>query len=202
MYFEENYTYHIYNRSNEIVFRNKSNYLFFLKKLRIHILPYADILAYCLMPNHFHLLIQVNIEGSKLVNEDHRKTIQILSKHIGLLLSSYTQAINKQNNRKGSLFAHKTKAKKLNNFGDFKSVTQKDYSLTCFNYIHQNPLNSDLVIKLADWEFSSFIDYAGLRKGTLVNKKLAIELLNMDMTNFSKSSIKYLSEEDIKMILY
>lgn len=201
MYFEENYTYHIYNRSNEVVFRDKSNYLFFIKKLRIHILPYADILAYCLMPNHFHLLVQVNMEGSKLVNEDHRKTAQILSKHIGLLLSSYTQAINKQNNRRGRLFAHKTKAKKLNNFGEFKSVTQKDYSLTCFNYIHQNPLNSDLVMKLADWEFSSFKDFAGLRKGTLVNKKLAVELLNIDMTFFSKSSLKQLSEQDIKMIL-
>ena len=176
------------------------NYLFFLEKFKKHILPFADILAYCLMPNHFHIMVQVKKEGVKIIDESHRNTTQLLSKNIGLLLSSYTQAINKQENRKGSLFAHKTNAKKLNNFGDFESVTQKDYSLTCFNYIHQNPLNSDLVMKLVDWEFSSFKDYAGLRKGTLINKELTIELLNIDIENFLKNSRSYISEENIKMI--
>ena len=200
MHFEENYTYHIYNRSNEIVFKTEYNYLFFLEKFKKHIIPFADILAYCLMPNHFHIMVQVRKEGVKIIDESHRNTTQLLSKNIGLLLSSYTQAINKQENRRGSLFAHKTKAKKLNNFGDFESVTQKDYSSICFNYIHQNPLNSDLVMILADWEFSSFKDYAGLRKGTLINKELTIELLNIDIENFLKNSGNSISEENIKMI--
>ena len=129
------------------------------------------------MPNHFHILIQVNKEGVKLINDNHRNSTQVLSKGIGLLLSSYTQAINKQENRRGSLFAHKTKAKQLNNFGDFKDVSQKDYSLICFNYIHQNPLKTSLVEKIEEWEFSSYKDFAGLRNENLVNKKLTIELL-------------------------
>ncbi|HAF30203.1 MAG TPA: hypothetical protein DCG75_14270 [Bacteroidales bacterium] len=101
MHFEEKYTYHIYNRSNEIVFKKEYNYLFFLEKFKKHILPFADILAYCLMPNHFHIMIQVNKEGVKFTNENHRSATQLLSKNIGLLLSSYTQAINKQEKRKG-----------------------------------------------------------------------------------------------------
>jgi REP-associated tyrosine transposase len=200
MHFEENYTYHIYNRSNELVFRTEYNYLFFLKKFKKHILPFADVLAYCLMPNHFHLMVQVNKEGVKLINENHRATTQLLSKNIGLLLSSYTQAINKQENRRGSLFAHKTKAKQLNNFGEFKRISQKDYSLTCFNYIHQNPVTSNLVEKIEDWNFSSFKDYAELSNGTLINKELAVELLNLDLSNFKNIPAKNMQEIDIKMI--
>ncbi len=137
---------------------------------------------------------------AQVINEDHRNTTLLLSKNIGLLLSSYTQAINKQENRRGSLFAHKTKAKQLNNFGGFNRVSQKDYSLTCFNYIHQNPVTSNLVEKIEDWNFSSFKDYAGLCNGTLINKELAVELLNLDLSNYTSTSIKNLREEDIKMI--
>ena len=200
MHFEKNCTYHVYNRSNELIFKEKSNYLFFLKKIRNHILPYADVLAYCLMPNHFHLMINVRENSVIITNELHRPSTQELSKQIGLMLSSYTQALNKRYDRKGSLFAHKTKAKRLNNFGEFKKINQKDYSLVCFNYIHQNPLNSKLVNKLSDWEYSSFKDYAGIRKGTLANKKLAIEMLNIDLENLLLSSKIELDEELIKNI--
>jgi REP element-mobilizing transposase RayT len=200
MHFEKDYTYHIYNRSNEILFKNEENYLFFLQKLRTHVVPFADIFAYCLMPNHFHLLITVKENAVEIVKESHRPFTQNLSKQIGLMLSSYTQAVNKKCNRKGSLFAHKTKAKKLNNFGDFRTINQNDYSLVCFNYIHQNPVNSYLVSKLSDWEYSSYKDYVGLRNGTLVNKKFAIEMLNLDISNFCRNTLKELNEVEIKQI--
>ncbi len=45
----------------------------------------------------------------------------------------------------------------------------------CFNYIHQNPVRAGLVKTEIEWEFSSAQDYAGLRNGTLVNKKVAQE---------------------------
>ncbi|MDA3778747.1 MAG: hypothetical protein PF487_00705, partial [Bacteroidales bacterium] len=45
----------------------------------------------------------------------------------------------------------------------------------CFNYIHQNPVKAGLVKNAVDWEFSSAVDYAGLRDGKLVNKPLAKE---------------------------
>jgi hypothetical protein len=145
-------------------------------------------------------MVQVNAEGAKSIDEQHRNKTQLLSKSIGLLLSSYTQAINKQENRKGSLFAHKTKAIQLNNFGEYKGVSQNNYSLTCFNYIHQNPINSEIVNKTEDWEFSSFKDFAGIRKSNIVNMELAIELLNLDLSNFTSIIKKNLKEEDIKMI--
>jgi len=63
------------------------------------------------MPNHFHLLLSAKPEAVKFINEKHRIHTQVLSKNIGTLLSSYTQAINKQVNRRGALFAHKTIAK-------------------------------------------------------------------------------------------
>ena len=177
MNFKENYTYHIYNRSNEQVFFNRENYLFFMRKIRTHILPYADIIAYCLMPNHFHLLINTKKEAEENTNEKNNIFAQALSKSIRTMLSSYTQALNKQQARKGSLFSHKTRAKQLN-------YQIGDYARDCFYYIHQNPIVAKLVDKMEDWEFSSFIDYIGKRKGTLLNKELAYEIVNFDIEDF------------------
>ncbi len=59
MHFEPEHSYHIFNQGNnrELIFFNKENYFFFLKKIKTHIVPFADVLAYCLMPNHFHLMV-------------------------------------------------------------------------------------------------------------------------------------------------
>jgi len=60
--FVKGYLYHIYNQGNnkQNIFFFKENYLFFLRKIRTFILPYADILSWCLTPNHFHLMVLVN----------------------------------------------------------------------------------------------------------------------------------------------
>ena len=76
MNFKENCTYHVYNRSNEMLFYNRENYLFFLRKIRNHILPYADVLSYCLMPNHFHFILTVNAEGVKYSEKKKREDSQ------------------------------------------------------------------------------------------------------------------------------
>jgi len=62
MHFEIGHIYHINNQGNnrQRIFFKRENYLFFLEKIKNHVLPYADILAYCLMPNHFHLMVYVN----------------------------------------------------------------------------------------------------------------------------------------------
>ena len=169
MIFESEYTYHIYNRSNEKVFYNHENYLFFLRKTNKLIKPFCDILAWCLMPNHFHFLINVNSKSVEMTNEKHRPDTQILSKQFGTLLSSYTQAINRQEKRKGSLWAHRTEAKCIN-YGS------NNYIDTCFFYIHQNPINDKLVTQLEDWEFSSFLEYCKIRNGELTNMKLAKQI--------------------------
>jgi REP element-mobilizing transposase RayT len=173
MNYKEDCTYHIYNRSNEIVYYNRENYLFFLRKIRKHILPYANIIAYCLMPNHFHLILTLKPEGVVFFENKSLEEMQVISRAIGTTLSSYTQALNKQQGRRGSLFVHKTKAKILND-------ADNDYALNCFMYVHQNPLLADLVDKIEDWEFSSFPDYIESRKGTLINKQLGLEIFQVD----------------------
>lgn len=173
MYFEKNCTYHVYNRANEPVFMERENYLFFLRKIRKHITPYAHILCYCLMPNHFHFIVTVKDEGAQFFENQRVNQMQFLTRAFATVISSYTQAINKRLNRKGALFAHKTKAKTLNDAKD-------DYAFRCFMYIHQNPLLSGLVEKVEDWEFSSFPDYARMRNGTLVDKEMGLKIFQIE----------------------
>jgi len=167
MNFQPGSIYHVYNQGNnkEPLFFNRENYLYFLKKMRSSLIPHSDLLAYCLMPNHFHWLIKVKDD---LV--DDKNLHHPLVRKIANLLSSYTQAVNKQQNRSGSLFRSKTKSKKIDDLY---------YALTCFLYIHQNPLRANLTNHLDDWMFSSYRDYAGIRKGDLCNMELAKELFEL-----------------------
>ena len=184
MRFEQNLIYHIYNQGNnkQPIFFQERNYLFFLRKARTHILPFVDILCYCLMPNHFHFLVAVKKPIITLANSKTRG----LNESIGLMLRSYTRAINKQEQRTGSLFRARTKAKNgwINDFLTLGSKDEhllfkpdNDYARQCFYYIHQNPVEARLVLKPEDWTFSSARDYSQLRKGTLCNQTLAKELL-------------------------
>ncbi len=175
--------YHIYNRGNnkQIIFFKRDNYIYFLNKIRRYILPNCEILAYCLMPNHFHLLVYVD-ERLDINFENPLITNNKLSEGIRLLLSSYTKGINVQEQRIGNLFQQKTKA---------RCVTEnnsQNYSEECFHYIHQNPIKANLVDKMEDWEFSSFQDYSGLRNGNLCNQALAFKLLEVKKENFYNDS--------------
>jgi len=195
MHFEKDHIYHVYNRSNETVFHCKDNYLFFTQKIRKLIYPVCDIIAWCLMPNHFHFLISANEKSVNSTMEKHRPALQLLPKNLGTLLSSYTKAINKSFNRKGKLFAHNTEAKQITHQGN-------NYLENCFYYIHQNPLKADLIKKLEDWEYSSFPDFAGLRNGTLCNKELAYEIINYDKENFYEQSYEVIDEKCIRGFYY
>ncbi|MGQ1786554.1 transposase [Saccharicrinis sp. GN24d3] len=61
MYFAPDQLYHVYNQGNnkQRIFYTRDNYLFFLSKLQRHLLPHCSILAWCLMPNHFHLMLRL-----------------------------------------------------------------------------------------------------------------------------------------------
>ena len=193
MHFEVDKTYHIYNRSNETVFYTNDNYLYFLSKVNRLVLPFADILAWCLMPNHFHFLLTPNVEGCDYVEEKHRPNVQNLSKNIGTLLSSYTKAINKLKDRKGKLFAHNTQAKCLN------EQMNNDYLIdTCFHYVHQNPVRAGLCNHMKDWQFCSYLDYLGKRKGKLVSKNMAYEMLHFDEGTFKEQSEFLIDESKLK----
>ena len=103
MKFEENKFYHIYNRGNNrgLIFFEDENYIFFLKKLRNHLYPLVDIVAFCLMPNHFHLMIHTNSPGD---SESPGELSKNITNAIAAILRSYTRAINKKFERTGSLF--------------------------------------------------------------------------------------------------
>ena len=85
MRFEKEHVYHIYNIGNNStkIFFNEENYFFFLKKIRNEIKPIAEILAYCLMPNHFHLMVQATSKSCEI----NKQGIQILARKIGTLLT-------------------------------------------------------------------------------------------------------------------
>ncbi len=198
MQIEKDYIYHIYNQGNnsQKIFFEQENYLFFLKKIRTYISPYADILAWCLMPNHFHLMVLVNETEVAVCSEafaqseglaEQTAKQRTINNSIGLMLRSYTNAINKQQKRSGALFRRKTKAECINcqngvtpSFITENSITkinmqnpEEQYPQVCFDYIHQNPVKAKLVKNITDWQFSSAKDYAGSRDGKLVNKSIA-----------------------------
>ena len=167
--------YHIYNRGNnkQLIFFNDNNYLFFLKKVREQISPCADIICYCLMPNHFHLIIRANEKSVTERKSFGGKPMQELAYRTGILLSSYSQAINKQNETTGSLFQQKTKAKILS---ETIEGMKESYLENCFFYVHNNPFRAGLVKNLDDWPYSSYLDYIKLRNGSLCNKEIFFQL--------------------------
>ena len=63
------------------------------------------------MPNHFHLLVNIKTEGVKFLSVKGKEEMQYFPNALGLITSSYTQAVNKQLNRKGSMFSHSVKQK-------------------------------------------------------------------------------------------
>jgi len=195
MEFFKNELYHIYNRGNnrQKIFFKPDNYIYFLKKVRRYLLPYCDILSYSLMPNHFHFLI--HSDERTIINKTIRfQPKNVLSEGIRVLLSSYTQAINKQNQTSGSLFQQNTKAQPI-------VKGSRNYDITVFHYIHQNPYRANLVLRMEDWEYSSFADYCGKRNGSLCNRELAIKLLGLNMKTFYEDSYKAIGIDDINYIL-
>lgn len=185
--------YHVFNQGNNKrpIFYGRDNYLFFLKKMRIHLNEHCDILAWCLMPNHFHWLIRVPDDYTCSFDEmDTAKNIFPINRSISTLLSSYTKALNKSRSETGSLFLSRTKAKHLNPDDQFSD----DYPLVCFLYIHQNPFRAGLVNKLESWSFSSFRDYAEIRKGALCDIELGRDLFELpasakEFIHFSNQTI-------------
>ncbi|SHI32768.1 putative transposase [Tangfeifania diversioriginum] len=140
------------------------------------------------MPNHFHFMVLGNkiTVGVARSDADGGELMRTLNDSIGIMLRSYTNAINKKYNRSGKLIREKTKAECITcsdgitpSFYNTSSGTQinitnpeKQYPEMCFHYIHQNPVKAGLVQKATDWEFSSARDYAGFRNGKLVNKEV------------------------------
>ena len=146
--FAKDHYYHIYNRGagQESLFFSPGNYEYLLRLARHYSARYgAAIIAYCLMPNHYHFLLR-------------QETDQPLSKFINVLFNAYVQDVNQRQGRKGTLFE-----------GRFRHVwvDREEYLVHLCRYIHRNPLKAGLVARLEDWPYSDFLDWTGQRKGIL-----------------------------------
>ena len=153
MIYQQGSVYHLFNRGcdKRDIFLGINNYRFFLKKLRLTKEKYnIDIIAYCLIPNHFHLLVRQNSELT-------------IAKWIQKVLSGYVQAFNKQHNRKGTLFEGSTKPRLINSEG---------YLYNIIHYIHLNPVKANLVNDPIDWHFSSYKQWISDEDNSLIPKKL------------------------------
>jgi REP-associated tyrosine transposase len=186
--------YHIYNRGNnqQPIFFSDDNYVYFLKKCHRYLKPIADILAWCLMPNHFHFLMDLTDASLDPVKVGGI-FMPTITNGFRLLESSYAKGINKQLDRTGNLFQQKTKAKFTNE--------AKDYSPTAFHFIHKNPINAGLVKRPEEWKYSSYLDYARLRNGTLCNKQKAFELFNLNGIDLYAETIRPVGDNLLKEIL-
>ncbi len=181
---------HIYNRGNNKlpIFFKDEHYQFFQKKVKDHIVPVCDILAYCLMPNHFHFLVQVNKESCNPKKLGSLSSTE-LTNSFRVLQSSYALGVNKDMGLTGSLFQQKAKFKILSPSTNMRN----DYLQCCFHYIHQNPLRAGLVQRIEDWKYSSFNEYADSIPG-LCNRSIANQLLDIRVEKFYGWSYSLIDE--------
>lgn len=146
-------SYHIYNHANgsENIFREEENYRFFLQQYEKYLSAVVDTYAFCLMPNHFHLLVGVKEEAELARTFPKFETLEkLVSKQFSNFFSSYSQSFNKVYTRKGSLFIKNFKRKPI--------LSESQWQDT-FLYIHLNPIKHGFVKDLRNWKWSSFHGY-------------------------------------------
>ncbi|WP_439130164.1 transposase [Polaribacter sp.] len=164
--------YHIYNRgiNSENLFYSEDNYRHFLKLYKKYIYPIAETFAWCLLKNHFHLLIKIKNEEEicKTFSINSDKATKKPSQQFSNLFNAYAQAINKKYNRHGSLFEAPFKRKQIKN---------EKYLKNLILYIHNNPIQHNFVEKLSSYKWSSYNSIISEKK-TLIERKKVIDYFN------------------------
>ena len=162
--------YHIYNRGNNSgdIFYENENYYHFLRLYAKYIDPIADTFAWCLLKNHFHVLVYIKtdseINKTKLSYSTVKKPKVIsASKQFSHFFNAYTQSINKRHSRTGSLFE--------NNF-ERKLVHSEDYFRRLIYYIHNNPVHHGLTKTIEEYPWSSFGSVLSPKPTKLVKKRV------------------------------
>lgn len=166
--------YHLYNRGNDRgrIFFEDENYLFFLGRVHRYLCPVFDIVAYCLMPTHYHFLVRIKeLEtqpfGDETSEHSETKTSEVLeTSEVSSAVSnammrfsiSYTKAINERFDRVGSLFQGAYQV---------KHIEDESYLVGLSRYVHVNPVAAGLAESPAAWRFSTYRDYIGERSGKL-----------------------------------
>lgn len=141
----DNHIYHVSNRGNgrQSVFQNEDDYSLFVELLAGASQRHpVHILAYCLLPDHFHLLLQPE------KGED-------LSRWMQWLMTSHVRQFHRLHNSRGHIWQ-----------GRFKSflVKENHHLLTVARYVEGNPVQMGLVSSAADWRWSSHCERLGKRK--------------------------------------
>ncbi|WP_312084164.1 hypothetical protein [Epilithonimonas hominis] len=162
--------YHIYNRGNnrDAIFFEEDNYRYFLKLLLKYISPIANVYCYCLLKNHFHLLIRIKSESEIDASDFKFSTIEESisinpSKQFSHLFNAYTQAINKRYNRTGSLLEKPFERKK---------IIEENYLKQVILYIHNNPVKHGITKKANQYNWSSYNSILSTKSSKLSRKEV------------------------------
>ena len=188
MDFQAGFLYHIYNQANADfrLFKEERDYELFLGKLGKWVRPKCDILAYCLMPNHYHLMVSANdlsVEKVKLGSIQ----MNALSNGMRILQSQYAQEFNEKYHSRGSLFRPRAKAKLLDDSGH--------HALNCFHYILQNPVKARLCRDPFEWKYSSAIETESNKENSIITPPLLKQHIDLDWANF-REEIKRINDDE------
>jgi len=144
--------YHLHNRGahRQTLFREPANYLFVLHNPKKYCRElHLSMIAYCLLPNHYHFLIRQN--------EEHPAGLLCQR-----LFNSYSKAYNKMYSHSGTLFESRYHARALQNDPNLFHLCR---------YIHANPVKHGLVECPEDWPYSNYLEWIGERGGGLVDRE-------------------------------
>jgi REP element-mobilizing transposase RayT len=147
--------YHVYNRGNDRhpVFRDDEDRIRYLSYLTKYAHEMSvNILAYCLLENHFHLFLQTLLANLPLFMQR--------------LHSSYAMWYNKKRSRTGHLYTSRYQA---------SLVQRENYGLELSRYIHLNPVRAELVALPEEWPWSSYLHYVGTRKTPFLHAEMVLE---------------------------
>ena len=169
--------YHLFNHANgrEDLFIEEKNYAFFLEKIAKYILRVCRLYSYCMMPNHFHMVLQVRYEEELIKLWQSSKTLPKLtgkqlelkvSKSFANLFSSYTQAFNKIYTRMGSLFIPSMK---------MEQITDDNHFCKVIHYTHANPVHHGFTKKIGEWPHSSYKIFLS-ESPTKLERKFVLEM--------------------------
>ncbi|WP_163408861.1 transposase [Flavobacterium ajazii] len=168
--FEAGQYYHVYNRgnNNENIFLEEKNYKYFLEKVKKYILPIADIYAYCLLKNHFHVVLRIKDKTD--LPEKVKEKIHLPFSN---LFNSYSKSINKMYGRNGSLFQEHLQRNRIEN---------ESYLKQLIVYVHLNPVKHKFSKDFQSYQHSSWRSYLSSKPNN-IDRQFILELFD-DVENF------------------
>jgi putative transposase len=179
--FEYDTFFHVYNRGNneENIFKEEKNYTYFLKLIKDHLLDVSEIYAYCLLKNHFHLVLR--IKDKEAISQKYQDKIHLPFSNF---FNAYSKAINKAYDRKGSLFQEHLKR---------NIIDDETYLKNLILYVHLNPIKHKFCDDFRTYKHSSYLSYLSEKPSNL-SREYILELFG-GLENFifqhKETMIKY-----------